>query len=144
MVFSFVVPVKPGQKYSFAAVAKVEQRSLSKHMPAKFRLKRADFKLFLSKKAHRIRGAFFTVSVVPLPPGSGTKAGCVVSKKAARHSSDRNRIKRVCREVLRSVLATVDDPVILVLNAHPSSIRATHEDISADIKALLHSAMVLK
>ena len=113
-------------------------------MPAKFRLKRADFKLFLGQKAHRTRGAFFTVSVVSAPSGSGTKAGCVVSKKTARHATDRNRIKRICREVVRAILNKIEEPVVFVLHAHPASISATHEDLSGDIKQVLQSAKVLK
>lgn len=106
-------------------------------MPAKYRLNRTDFKLLSSRGGRRVRGVFFTLTLIPLPPGASAKFGCVVSKKVARHAADRNRIKRCCREAVRPYISQITQSVALVFYANITSAQASFDLLSQDIATLL-------
>lgn len=112
-------------------------------MPAKFRLTRADFKLFSSQRVHRVRGIFFTLSITPLPVGSVQKIACIVSKKAAKKAVDRNHIKRRTRAILQSLVPHIHMPVALAFYANNMSNRATFDELSKDITDLLRQNSLL-
>jgi len=69
-------------------------------LPKNNRLSRADFDLVF-KRGRRVRGNFFSLVYL----GSGdkketTKIGIVVSKKAVKKATERNKLKRQIRAVL--------------------------------------------
>jgi len=113
-------------------------------MPTKFRLTRADFKLFSSQKMRRVRSLFFMVVIAPLPIESVPKVACVVSKKVSRKATDRNRVKRQCRATLVPLISQVNQSVALAFYANPASNKATFEQLSKDINSFLHSNKFLE
>ena len=104
-------------------------------MPKKYRLSRADF-MRLPKPARRIHGTFFSLTVTPFPLLGGPRAACVVSKKVSVRSVDRNRIERLCREILRSELARMKEPTAFIFFAKRESVSASLKDIRQDIQKL--------
>jgi len=105
-------------------------------MPKKYRLSRADFTR-LPKPARRIHGDYFSLSITPFPPLGGPRAACVVSKKVSARSVDRNRIERLCREILRPELARMKEPTSLIFIAKRNAISASFAEIKRDILKLL-------
>jgi len=104
-------------------------------MPKKYRLSRTDF-MRLPKPARRIHGTFFSLTVTPFPLLGGPRAACVVSKKVSVRSVDRNRIERLCREILRSELARMKEPTAFIFFAKRESVSASLKDIRQDIQKL--------
>ncbi|MBI5003798.1 ribonuclease P protein component [Candidatus Kaiserbacteria bacterium] len=113
-------------------------------MPTKFRLTRADFKLFSSQKTRRVRGVFFTLSIFPLPVDTPPKAACIVSKKVSRKAVDRNLIKRRFRAVLQGLMPQVKQPLALAFYTNSSSTKATFEQLSEDVAQVLKVNGILK
>lgn len=113
-------------------------------MPTKFRLTRADFKLFSSQNTRRIRGVYFTLSIFPLPANTPPKAACIVSKKVARKAAERNLIKRRYRAILQTLIPQVKQPLALAFYTNSSSSKAAFEQLSTDITTTLKASGVLK
>ncbi len=112
-------------------------------MPKKYRLSHADFARIPRAKARRIHGTYFSLTVAPLPEGSGPKTACVVSKKIAARAIDRNGIQRRCREVLRSHLINIKQPFALVFHAKREAVSASLADTKKDIDLMVVRAGVL-
>lgn len=74
--------------------------------------------------------------VVPLPGTGNPKAACVVSKHIFRKASDRNRLKRRTRAVLRAALPT-RLPFALVFHAKKTARDAAYAEVVEDIRALV-------
>src|SRR3989344_3284887 len=104
-------------------------------MPKKYRLSRADFTR-LPRAARRVHGEYFSLSITPFPPFGGPRAACVVSKKVSARSVDRNRIERLCREILRPELARMKEPTAFIFFAKRESVSASLKDIRQDIQKL--------
>ena len=111
-------------------------------MPKKYRLSRADF-LRLPKTGVRMHGSCFALAVTPLPGGKGPKTACVVSKKMIAHAADRNRVQRRCREIVRSHISRIHQPLALVFYGKRSAATASFADTKKDVAALLTQARVL-
>ncbi|MHB8660974.1 MAG: ribonuclease P protein component [Minisyncoccota bacterium] len=92
------------------------------------RLPRADFPLAL-KAGQRLSSAHFTAI---LPPKS-TGYAVIVSKKAARLSVTRHRIKRQVLHALR----TLTPPKSLILFPKPSALHLDYQHIKEDLAVLL-------
>lgn len=113
-------------------------------MPTKFRLTRADFKLFSSQKTRRVRGVYFTLSIFPLPADTAPKAACIVSKKVARKATERNRIKRRYRAILQTLMPQVKQPLALAFYTNSACLKATFEQLSEDVTTVLKMNGILK
>jgi len=77
------------------------------------------------------------LAITPLPVGTHPKIACIVAKKAVRKATDRNRIKRRCREIVRLEVGHIKKPVALALYANAASVQATFDQLRADIHTLL-------
>lgn len=101
------------------------------------RLSAADFKTLRPER--RLSSPFFSLSVAA--SGSGLRWACVVSKKAAAHAVDRNRIKRRARAILRGTLRTAGDPpVALVFHAKRAAAEAGFPELKKDLEGLIARA----
>lgn len=108
-------------------------------MPKQYRLSRADF-IRLPKARRRIHGKYFSVTPIPFPALGGPRAACVVSKKIAARSVDRNRIERSAREALRPLLAKTRASVALIVYAKREALEASPAEVVRDIEKLLRES----
>lgn len=93
-----------------------------------------------ARPARRVHGTHFALAVSPLPEGTGPKFTCVVSKKTASKAADRNRIKRHCREAMRSVLRGRTEHRAYVLHAKAEARSASGTEITVDIERLMEKS----
>ena len=105
-------------------------------MPKKYRLSRAAL-VRLPRPTRRAHGNYFSLAVAPHAALEGPKVVCVVSKKIAARSVDRNRIERRCREALRPLVRGIQQPIALVFHAKREAVDATFTEIQQDIQKLL-------
>ncbi|OGG70009.1 ribonuclease P protein component [Candidatus Kaiserbacteria bacterium RIFCSPHIGHO2_12_FULL_53_13] len=108
-------------------------------MAIKQSISRSDFKLIEGANFRREHGALFSVSfgVLPSKNSSVTKAACVVSKKTAARATDRNLIKRRCREAARECLREVKLPLALIFYAKRAAHSASYAAVKEDIELLI-------
>ncbi len=109
-------------------------------MPSKQRLSRADFSEVASSRPNRVYGALFTLVVSRNKDKNAVnkpKFACVVSKKVAVRAVDRNRIRRLSREVARTLLSEAFSSLNLILYAKKEAKKASYQTIETDVKALL-------
>ena len=102
------------------------------------RLTRADFtaERGASKRFH---GKFFSLSASPLPDERKMSFTCVVSKKVAQKSVQRNLIKRRCREAVRVCVRKSAHafPLALMFRAKKDAKGAVFADVLRDISSLI-------
>lgn len=98
---------------------------------------RADFDQLTGLRPKKLHGRLFSLSFARDPLAKDVKAACVISKKTAARAADRNRIRRRCREILRSGLPLLAKGTILVLYAKKDAVKASFSDMKADIEKLL-------
>jgi len=106
-------------------------------MPKKYRLSRADFLRLPRSKARRVHGTYFSLTIYPLLGAQGPKMACVVSKKVAARATDRNKVERRCRGVMRPQMVDIKKPCALVFLAKREVVDASYAQISRDIGALI-------
>ena len=113
-------------------------------MPKRQRLSRADFTALGAAKQRRFFGLYFSLSVGNLPLAKDTdqlivepRCACVVSKKVAKDATDRNLIKRRCREACRLETAELKMPVSLVFYAKKEAKGASYTEIQKDVSRLI-------
>lgn len=109
-------------------------------MPRGNRLTRADLQQLQRSRSHRVHGELFSLQVAALPGTAGPKAACVVSKKVSPRATERNALKRRCREALRPLMQTVNRPLALVFHAKRTASGASAAAIAADVRALVQRA----
>ncbi len=105
-------------------------------MPRSLRIKRADFAT-ASRQAKRLVGIYFSLSVSR--SATGFKCACVVSKKVSKSAVVRNRVKRLCREIVRTTVSHDEKAVSLIFYAKKEAATADFPAIKADIESLLKS-----
>jgi ribonuclease P protein component len=104
-------------------------------IPRRFRLSRAGFAhLAASPAARRAAGAHFSVLTAREPGGIGV----VVSKKVARRSVDRHRIKRHVREALKE-LGVPGLNASIVVFARSSSATLSYAAVRDELAHLLRA-----
>ncbi len=106
-------------------------------MPKKHRLTHADFASGAQSRSRRLHGTYFSLAVSRDPGATLPRAACIVSKKVAAHASDRNLIRRRCREALRKFLANTESPLILVFHAKREVLDASYAHIARDVENLI-------
>lgn len=102
-------------------------------------LSRADFVRIQHKKLLRAHGTLFSLSIAPLLSHEKSRFACVVSKKTASKAVVRNRIKRICREILQNNIHNRTKGTALVLYAKQAAGTATNKDLRQDVEALLRA-----
>ena len=105
-------------------------------MPNRYRLSRADL-VRLPRPSPRAHGRFFSLSHTKTALFDGPKIVCVVSKKIAVRATDRNKIRRRCREALKMFLPDIKEPVALIFVAKREVVAATFDEIRNDVQKLL-------
>lgn len=104
-------------------------------MSARYRLSRHDFTRLQTKR--RVSGVYITLAIGVVPGRSRSGFACVVSKKAARHAVDRNRIKRRVRAIFREIYPSFTPGMVVVAYAKNGSSRTTMVQLRDDIHTLL-------
>ncbi|MBI2610638.1 ribonuclease P protein component [Candidatus Kaiserbacteria bacterium] len=101
------------------------------------RLTRVDFPA--ARVRVRFHGAFFSLSASPLSRERQTSFTCVVSKRVAQNATQRNLIKRRCREAVRARLRTftAETPPALVFRAKKEAAGASFSMIKRDVDTLV-------
>ncbi len=99
------------------------------------RVTRADF--VHMERGTRAHGTLFSATIAPMSPPRVSAATCVVSKKVAMRATERNRIKRRCREALRRHVNEFPKQTILVLYAKKAAVEAPFADVERDIRSLI-------
>ena len=109
-------------------------------MPKKHRLSNSDFRLIANARFRRERGKYFALSYGTIPGAKAVcpRIACVVSKKVAARAIERNLIKRRCRDVARSFIADIEEPLALVFYAGRNARGASFSDTKQDISELFH------
>src|SRR3989344_5306477 len=102
-------------------------------MPKENRLRRREFPLHRGK---RIVGELLLLSVSPSVGSVEPKFTCVVSKKISPRATDRNTLKRRCREIFRSLLAG-KKPLLIVVYPKKTALEASFADLSLEAERLL-------
>lgn len=109
-------------------------------MPKQNKLVRRDLKLS-EPHSKNFRGTYYALRLSLLSHGQGAKASCTISKKTAPLAVDRNKAKRVCRELLRAHIIRVKHPAAFVVRIHAAAIGAKHTDLSKEIASLMKEAI---
>jgi len=90
------------------------------------------------RPARRIHGEYFSLACAP--NAGGLKWTVVVSKKVSLKATERNRVKRRCRESLQKQLKGSDVCITLVFQAKPPAKTASFSAIRDDLTSLLERA----
>lgn len=102
------------------------------------KLSRNDFIEIAGAHFKREHGKYFTLSYGSLPSARERgKFSCVVSKKVSNKASDRNLIKRRCRESVREALKKANFRGAAVFYAKKDVNGAAFQDIKSDIESLV-------
>lgn len=111
-------------------------------LPIKNRLTKKDDFQIIHKK-----GSFFSnkeFSLLHVKNGLDvSRFGIIVSKKTFAKATDRNRIRRIVREILRTKLAQIKTGFNVVMHVKTQKIASTKE-IEAVIEQLLKNSFLLK
>ena len=112
-------------------------------MPKKQRISRVDFVQMDTARMRRVHGVLFTLSVGSAKSDSSDskpKFACVVSKKVSNHAVDRNRIRRIVKEVARIASINMRGSKTLVFYAKKEAKNADFTAIDSDVRKLLSHA----
>lgn len=74
---------------------------------------------------------------------SGVRIGISVSKKVAKHAVDRNRMKRLIKEVLRQWIEQLPPDCDLVIIARGSSVHLGYKQVEQSLRHLFSKAKLL-
>ncbi len=85
----------------------------------------------------RTRGRLFSVSMGTIPGRTTPGGACVVSKKAAKDASARNKIKRQVRHALVPLLSRLPSPLVIVCTAHREAVGTSFERIQLELAQLV-------
>lgn len=109
-------------------------------------VKKSDFQNVL-RNGRRVQGSFlglFFLSSQDVVNTSQTKTGFVVSNKISKKATERNRLKRILREVVRQNVYNIKEGFLLVFLAKRSIVDAEPELIKQEALELLSKSGLLK
>lgn len=124
-----------GTKAPHTKAAQGTRTSFGIGMAQRTRLTRADFSLL--RASRRIHGEFFSLSVSPLPRRGPSSFACVVSKSVCKKATERNLLKRRCRESVLARLHTAPSGLALVFRAKSAARNAGFTDIARDVANMM-------
>lgn len=105
------------------------------------RLKKSrDFKKLYKERSIKTR--FFSFRG-KLKRGGETRIGIVLSKNVSQKSTERNKLKRQIREVLRKNLSHIKSGQDIAINVFPESHGLNYKEIEKNILDLLKKAKVI-
>lgn len=100
-------------------------------LPAKYRLhQQKDFQGVL-KTGQKIFGRMVVIRYVTGVPSF--KMGLIVSTKVSKNATDRNKVKRLLREVVRRELLEVAKPIWMVIVAKVDIVDKDYEQIKGEL-----------
>ncbi|MBM3272002.1 ribonuclease P protein component [Candidatus Kaiserbacteria bacterium] len=111
-------------------------------MPRTHSLSRVEIELLASLRPCVYKGTLITLFVYPTHNSPYLKSIAVVSKKVAPHATDRNRIKRRIREIVRVFVAR-HEPIknTIIIRATPMAAKADMVALQAELETLLARAV---
>lgn len=100
---------------------------------------KTNFEFNITRKyGEKHQGAdFFMYILKPDNYGGETKVGVVVSNKLAKSAVQRNRVKRVFREVVRKNFEKLSGGYWIVLHPRSTSLKKGYEEINTDFNKTL-------
>lgn len=107
-------------------------------MQAKYRLSRNDFARM--RGFRRVHGTLFALSFGGIAERVAPGAACVISAKVIPRAAARNRLRRLCREVLSPLMPTLPPSQVVVFIAKKPAATSTAVACRAEITTLLHKA----
>ena len=99
------------------------------------RLSRAEFPTHPPRV--RVSNELFSIALWRSNEGHETKFSCVVSKKVAARATDRNRLKRQCREIASPLVAAMKTSCAIVIYPKAAARDTPFAELRASITALL-------
>lgn len=112
-------------------------------LPRENRLtQKSDFTKVL--KSGRITGGAFLSIAVHRGDGGVPKVGFIVSNKTSKKAVERNRLKRLMRQAVKTHLANIEDGACLVFLAKRNAANAASEEITRESQALLKRSGILR
>ena len=102
-------------------------------MPKENRLRRREFPL---RRGKCVAGELLSVSVSPSSGSVEPKFTCVVSKKISPRATERNTLKRRCREIFRPLLSHKQSMIIIVY-PKKSALKVPYAELSREAGRLL-------
>ncbi|HEY4511173.1 MAG TPA: ribonuclease P protein component [Candidatus Paceibacterota bacterium] len=102
-------------------------------MPKENRLRRREFPGHFAK---RIVGELLSISISPSVGSVEPKFSCVVSKKISPRATERNTLKRRCREAFRPLLAHRQS-LLLVVYPKKNALKAPYAELAREAEGLL-------
>lgn len=126
----------PGAARKGASVSRSDASGDDRTLPRASRLCSRRLFLEVYERGQRARGAHFTVFGLPAATGR-SRLGITATKKFGG-AVDRNRIKRVVREIFRNNRAAGDLPLDIVVNVNASARGRDYLRLESDLLARLH------
>lgn len=111
-------------------------------LPKTNRLQKNEFSLVL-QKGMIIQTPLFGVAYLK-KDNDLPKFGFIVSKKISKKSPERNRIKRLLREVTRKSLGKISNGFLFVILAKRRAVGAKYEEIQKELNGALVKTGALK
>lgn len=90
----------------------------------------------------RIGDGLYLLTWRPRDDGKGPRLGLAVSKKCAKKSVDRQRIKRISREVFRKLQYTLPD-VDIIVSCRPKAASVSKQDLNKSMSRLFAKLIVV-
>src|SRR5579864_6129836 len=107
-------------------------------LPPQNRLtKKSDFEK-VRQNGKFISSKIFSLSLFDRKDEREARFGFIVSKKISTKSHDRNRIKRILREIVRKNLSGVKSGIDYVIIVKSGIMHATNDTIEAQLKDLIN------
>lgn len=100
---------------------------------------RQDFRRVF-KFGHSSANRYFVVYVLHKKKDDPVRIGVSVSKRVAKHAVDRNRMKRLVKEVVRQWIGQLPSGLDLVIIARRGSVNLTYKQTKDSLRHLFHRA----
>ena len=90
------------------------------------------------KHGQKLSGTYCQIYyLLPKNASKFTRTGIVVSNRVHKSAVKRNHLKRLFGECLREKFATIPNGIWLVIQPNTKSLKASYEEICADLNTLL-------